>query len=80
MYNMLVTSGLHTQREEIMWIVPLQIKGSSGLLNKLTLTGEDSDFLLRRQQALEVRISGPCFYIVYSTTFSNYLILNCSCS
>ena len=59
---MFVTGGLHTQREAIMWSVPLQIKGSSGLLNKLTLTGEDSDFLLRRQQALEVRISGPGFY------------------
>ena len=31
-----------------------QIKGTSGLLSKLTFTGEDADFLVKRQQALEV--------------------------
>ena len=31
-----------------------QIKGSSGLLSKITFTGEDSEFLVKRQQALEV--------------------------
>ena len=31
-----------------------QIKGTSGLLSKLTFTGEDAEFLLKRQQALEV--------------------------
>ena len=31
-----------------------QIKGSGGLLNKITFTGEDVDFLLKRQRALEV--------------------------
>lgn len=30
------------------------IKGSSGLLSKLTFTGEDTEFLLRRQQGLEI--------------------------
>ena len=33
-----------------------QIKGTSGLLSKLTFTGEDAEFLLRRQQALEVHV------------------------
>ena len=32
----------------------MQIKGSSGLLSKITFTGEDADFLTRRMQALEV--------------------------
>lgn len=31
-----------------------QIKGSSGLLSKITFSADDSDFLLKRQQALEV--------------------------
>ena len=31
-----------------------QIKGSGGLLNKITFTGEDVDFLHKRQRALEV--------------------------
>ncbi|CAI8011190.1 Sorting nexin-4, partial [Geodia barretti] len=30
------------------------IKGSSGLLNKITFSGEDSDFLIKRQHALEI--------------------------
>ncbi|XP_064396570.1 sorting nexin-4-like [Halichondria panicea] len=30
------------------------IKGSSGLLSKITFTGEDTDFLMKRQQALEL--------------------------
>lgn len=30
------------------------IKGSSGLLSKITFSGEDNDFLLQRQQALEI--------------------------
>ena len=33
---------------------PPQIKGSGGLLSKITFTGEDTNFLLARQQALEV--------------------------
>ena len=33
-----------------------QIKGTSGLLSKLTFTGEDDEFLLKRQHALEVVI------------------------
>ena len=32
------------------------MKGSSGLLNKITFSGEDSDFLIKRQHALEVRL------------------------
>ncbi len=41
-----------------------QIKGSSGLLSKITFTGEDTDFLMKRQQALEVRHSLLCVYCV----------------
>ena len=47
----------------------LQIKGSSGILNKITFSGEDHDFLLKRQQALEVRLSanvGGCFCRILS--------------
>lgn len=32
----------------------LQIKGSANLLNKITFSGEDVEFLLQRQHALEV--------------------------
>lgn len=32
----------------------LQIRNSSSLLSKITFMGEDGDFLLKRQQALEV--------------------------
>ena len=38
----------------IMSWISSQIKGSGGLLNKITFTGEDVDFLLKRQRALEV--------------------------
>ena len=38
------------------WII-VQIKGSSGLLSKITFTGEDADFLTRRMQALEVHVT-----------------------
>ena len=35
-------------------VLAMQIKGSSGILSKLTFSGEDTEFLLRRQQGLEV--------------------------
>lgn len=40
----------------------LQIKGSSGLLNKITFSGEDHDFLQKRQQALEVSFTVKYHY------------------
>ena len=39
------------------YLLYMQIKGSSGLLSKITFTGEDADFLTKRMQALEVIIS-----------------------
>ena len=39
-----------------------QIKGSSGLLNRITFAGEDSEFLIKRQHALEVEFMRMPFY------------------
>ena len=36
-------------------LIRMQFRGSSGILTKITFTGEDIEFLHRRQQALEVR-------------------------
>lgn len=46
---------LHYCFEVCSFFCLFQIKGSSGLLNRITFTGEDHDFLLKRQQALEVK-------------------------
>ena len=44
----------------ILFYPHMQIKGSSGLLSKITFTGEDADFLTRRMQALEVMYIVGC--------------------
>ena len=43
----------------------MQIKGSSGLLSKITFTGEDADFLTRRMQALEVMYTNGCYIVTF---------------
>ena len=52
----------------------LQIKGTSGLLSKITFSSDDHDFLHKRQQALEV--SNHVSFFLKSRMCCTYAALN----